>query len=172
MKFFLFLLIGLWSSFEWYVIEDKAAHFTVAMPNKPLFKFDSAMTDIGQIKIKSYTYSQGEGAHSQIFIVNHTEYPSEFNFDDAADSTGLYISQTIQDQILSQLQGTLMYSSETSFSNISAKLFLLRYGEDSSIVKMAVIPFRNHLVTLQYFSSYQDRLSQDADKYFKSFRSQ
>lgn len=167
------ILVVLWtfvcSFFEWYVHKDPIAGYQIKLPSTPKISMDSLNTDLGIIYLESFMVSVGEGSKSIIYLANHTQYPTEINFNDDSDSSAYHICQTIEDQLKEQLQGEMIYSSTTQIGGISSRVFLIRYGEDSSVLKMSVIPFKNHLVSLQYFSDYNQRLSEDAERFFNSF---
>ena len=169
MKILVVLLAFVYSVFEWYVHKDILAGYQFKLPSTPKISMDSLNTDLGIIYLESFMVSVGEGSHSIIYLANHTQYPPEINFKDESDSSAYHICQTIEDQLTEQLQGELIYSSATKMGGIPSRIFLIRYGEDSSVLKMSVIPFKNHLVSLQYFSDYNQRLSDDAERFFNSF---
>ncbi|HQX43431.1 MAG: hypothetical protein KA251_07810 [Saprospiraceae bacterium] len=169
MKLLTLILCLAFSFFEWFILRDTNAGYQVKLPSTPKISKDSLETDLGLIYLDSYMVSEGEDNQSIIYLVNHTQYPSDIDFNDESDSSSFFICQTIEDQLTEQLHGEKVYSSASQMGGVPSRIFLIRYGEDSSVVKMAVIPFKNHLVSLQYFSNYHQRLSNDAERFFNSF---
>ncbi|MBK9272627.1 MAG: hypothetical protein IPM48_13650 [Saprospiraceae bacterium] len=152
---------------SWYLIRDEEAMFMMEMPGEPVIKSDSILSEIGTVKIRSFVSSE----ESQIYMVNLTTYPEELNFFEKQDSLTEYMVNTIKEQLLGQLHlGNLAFEYDREFDGIPGKFFQIFYDTDSSVVRTAVIPYYNQLLTLQYFCDYHSRLDKDADRFFNSFK--
>ncbi len=167
MKSFLILGLSLFLAQSWYQIKDEDAMFAMEIPGEPDIKTDSIHSEIGTVQIRSFVSSD----ESEIYMVNLTSYPSELNFFEQEDSIGFFMANTIKEQLLSQLNnGSLAFEYERDFDGIPGRFFQIFYDTDSSVVRTAVIPYDNQLLTLQYFCDYKSRLNKDADRFFDSFK--
>lgn len=153
---------------DWKMYEFPEDGFQVLLPMKPQIKKQDLDSDIGKIKISSYVSTDKSGSAENIYIVNHTEYPGDFSFD-SGDSTGYYVVNTLQEGLLAQLDGKMIYSSPEEIAGKTANVCLIMYS-DSQIVKNVLITTGRHLYSLQLFTNYKNRLSKDAERYFKSFQ--
>ena len=76
----------------------------------------------------------------------------------------------MQTQLWNQLQDSeLIYSGKEKINGIESQIFLVKY-ESTNSIKTALIPFENHLYSLQQISTMEGRLNSNADKFFNSFK--
>lgn len=165
MKWVVFILLFTQVVKDWVSVSDAVARFSVDMPLEPVQSRDSIDSDVGMVYIKTFTCSEGD----LIYMANLTTYPDDINFFNKEDSLSDYLIGAIRDQMISQLNGDLTYQYSREFDGIPGEVFQVTFGLDSSVVKMAVIPFFNHLLTLQHFCDYNTRQSKDIDRFFDSF---
>ncbi|MCC6815597.1 MAG: hypothetical protein IT267_04205 [Saprospiraceae bacterium] len=167
------ILLGMVLSFpifgQWIDYEDNKAGFRISLPGKPVIREDSLDAAIGISYIKSLTVSEGEGIYAKVYLANFTLYSESVNLD-SEDSTDYFICQTIIDQINTQLDhSVILYNENTIINGFNAKIAAIRYGLDSSTLRMAFIHNRNKLMTLQYYASKETGMSNEAEKFFYSF---
>lgn len=163
-------IFGIYAVADWVLVEDKNAGFSLAFPVEPLIKQDSMDAGIGLTFTKTMSASVGEGNFARIYLANFTAYPKDMDLNDK-DSTGYYLCQTIIEQISSQLdKSEILYNQATSINRIPAQIASIRYGIDSSILRMALFMHKNKLMSLQYYSPAETGMSKDAEKFFYSCR--
>lgn len=168
MKWILCILLFIPALQEWILVSDADASFSFQMPKAPDQSRDSIESEAGMVYVKTFSCSEGQ----IIYMVNLTTYPEGLNFFNKEDSLSEYLIEAIRDQMIAQLEGDLSYQYAREFDGIPGEVFQMTFGQDSSVVKMAVIPFFNHLLTLQYFCDYNSRQNKEVDKFFDSFRYQ
>lgn len=81
---------------------------------------------------------------------------------------GIYLSND-QEGLLNQLQDSELIYSGKKINGIESQIFLVKY-ESTNSIKTALIPFENHLYSLQQISTMEGRLNSNADKFFNSFK--
>ena len=169
MKSFLYLFL-VFFALEWQYYESVHGYFKVYLPESPTKNDQELDTDIGNIKIYSYSaVDKKKEKDEDIYVVTHTIYPEDFILT-GADSTMEYICQTIKEGLLNQLQDSeLIYSGKEKINGIESQIFLVKY-ESTNSIKTALIPFENHLYSLQQISTMEGRLNSNADKFFTSFK--
>ncbi len=153
---------------DWSIIEDKKAGFSISFPVDPIIKEDSLDAGIGMSYTKTLTASIGKGDLAKIYLANFTAYPSEMDLNDS-DSVGYYLCTTIIEQVSQQLEdAVLLYNEATLINKFPAHLATIKYGTDSSILRIAMIMYKNKLMSLQYYSPAEIGMSRDAEKFFYS----
>ncbi|NOT35745.1 MAG: hypothetical protein HOP11_00025 [Saprospiraceae bacterium] len=161
-------IVGLGWISDWVLVEDKRAGFSLAFPVQPNIKQDSLDAGIGLSYTKTMTASVGDGNDARIYLANFTAYPESMDLNDK-DSTGYYLCQTIIEQISGQLENSeILYNQPTSINSVPTQIASIRYGVDSSIVRMALFMHKNKLMSLQYYSPAETGMSKDAEKFFYS----
>lgn len=156
-------LIGI----QWFRLVHDQARFSLELPDTPEYHLDSVDSEFGSVKIQSYTSAIAD----KIYIANLTTYPKEIDLFDQTDSLSEYLISAIKDQMIYQLEeASLTHAYKLQCDGIPSEVFQITYGRDSSLLKMCVIPFYNHLLTLQYFCNFQDRNDREADRFFSSFK--
>lgn len=154
---------------EWILISNKKAGFEMLFPSEVSRREDSLKVEIGMAYTTTISSSLGSGLDARIFLANHTLYP-EF-MDMEKDSTGYYLSETIIEQIKNQLfNSNILYNTPSKINGMPAQFCTIQYGDDQSLVRMAIIMYKNSVMTLQYFSPPEIGISRDAEKFFNSYK--
>ncbi len=168
MKLFLSSII-LFISLDWIYYSSKEGNFSVYLPEEPKISNQELESEIGLIKIYSYSAGEKIKKSEDNYIINHTIYPKDFLLT-LQDSTMDYIYETILEGLLSQLKDSkLLYSQKEQINGVDSRILLIKYDGDQSL-KTALIPFENNLYSLQLFSTMDQRLSNHSDKFFNSFK--
>ena len=155
---------------DWILIDDTKAGFSISFPVDPVIKEDSLDAGIGMTYTKTLSTSVGDGMNAKIYLANFTAYPPEMNLNDK-DSTGYFLCQTIIEQVSQQLEhAVILYNEATIINSRPSQLASIRYGADSSILRIAMIMHNNKLVSMQYYSPFETGMSKDAEKFFYSCR--
>lgn len=134
----------------------------------PEHKIQNIDTEVGSIDYHSYVIEGKEVGNFLSTVVNFADYPEGALSLDSVGFQEDFFKASI-DQAIEQLDGVLIYESETSEAGCPGRLYRIDYGEGMT-VKSKVFLVERRFYLIQAFYLREKEKGHLADQFLSSFR--
>ena len=154
---------------QWVEYSSKFSDFTIDVPVEMDHKEDLFLTEMGQIEFHSYRCQPDKNDRNALYMLHHYSYPDSLL---SKDTTGLIqdlFEATIEESV-SNLLGTLDYSTEISYNDHPGILYRIKYNNGRAVVKSKAYAIGDEFYVLQVFATTDNSINDTMDRYLDSFR--
>lgn len=153
----------------WKKFSPSGQPFEVAVTGEMKNGEKRILTEVGDLHPITWMYQGTKDDPNFIYSVSYVDYPDgTFH----KDSTAL-IEELFQASIESNIKslgGTLVYKSESPYSQYPGVIYRGAYNDNKAVIKSRMILVNDRFYALQVYTLSEKSLNGDMDKFLNSFR--
>jgi len=152
---------------DWFLYTNKEHDFSILFPVKPMVQTKSMDSELGAIE-QHTAYSIFKDSAAVEFQVISSKYEMDIFDGQEPDTVKQLIQSTIINEMLTYLDGQIVYESPSEINGIPSHWFLMKFKNNLSL-KTCLIWDKSHLISLMHYSEYNLRLDSRSERFFNSF---
>ena len=152
---------------DWYLYISQDLNYRILFPDKPKVQVKNIHTEVGEIE-QATAFLISNGAAKIEFQVIVSKYSNQMFQNADVDSIKLIIQNTIAHEMMTSLNGELIYENTAELKGTPCDWFLIKY-QNHLALKSCLIWDHYNLISLLHYSDYKQRLSSESDRFFNSF---
>jgi hypothetical protein len=156
---------------DWISYTEESGLFSVLVPGKLEKKEKLVETSARDYLLQSVFYkAESDSADNHLYLINY-HMIMEGMYDDDTISRNADLLLQMADDMSSTLQdGQLLYASPVISDDFSSVEYRISYGQDKYNLKGKFFMNRNHLYSLQVYTTKDKALNRNMDLFIDSFR--
>jgi hypothetical protein len=153
---------------DWTPLETKV--FKISFPIKPIEDIQTVKTEIGDLRVKNYTYDvpSFEPDPNIMYSVAETDYPDSLINSYKTELLDQFFEESIK-SILNSVQGRLLVESNMSIDDFPGREIKIDFHNGLAIIKVRMFLVKNKMIMLQTITYSKNDLNNSVDKFMNSF---
>ena len=170
MKALLYCFILFSFAHTWELFTSEAGNFSVLTPTKLEANRQDIPSDLGRIEYYTFSCHSDDANDSNFaYVVSFAIYPEDMIHEDSAQIKEEFLLSSME-AAAENLKGEVVYSNPEVQQGVDGLLGRIEYNEGSAVMKTKMFFVNDRFYTLQVFTTKENSLNKDIDKFFGSFR--
>jgi hypothetical protein len=155
---------------EWKTFSPADQSFEILVPGDMKNGEKKLLTDVGEMHPVSWICEgKSEEDPNYLYLVSYVDYPEGTFHPDSIELAKALFKVSLQTHI-NDLQGELIYESESPYFNFPGVLYRASYNKNKFIVKSRMLLIGERFYALQVYTTSEKSLNPEMNRFLESFR--